>query len=68
MPLYRASFRHTFSNGDTVELTSKPYPANSWDHARQLARAFGYEDVRIAVADDPQHGVRKEYPLLTIVE
>ena len=24
MPLYRASFRHTFSNGDTVELTSSP--------------------------------------------
>lgn len=68
MPLYRASFRHTFSSGDTVELTSKPYPANSWDHARQLARAFGYEDVRIAVADAPQHGVRKEYPLLTVVE
>jgi len=26
MPFYRASFRHTFSTGDTVELTSSPYP------------------------------------------
>ncbi len=68
MPLYRASFRHTFSNGDTVELTSKPYPAHSWDHARQLADAFGYEDVRIAVVDYPQHGVRKEYAMLTEVK
>jgi hypothetical protein len=48
MPFYRASFRHTFSTRDTVELTSRPYPANSWEHARQLADAFGYEDVRIA--------------------
>ena len=39
MPFYRASFRHTFSTGDTVELTSSPYPANSWEHARQLADA-----------------------------
>ncbi|WP_414431350.1 hypothetical protein [Alcanivorax sp. IL2] len=68
MPLYRASFRHTFSNGDTVELTSSPYPANSWDNARQLAEAFGYEDVRIAVADHHQHGTRTEYPMLTAVE
>lgn len=68
MPLDRASFLHTFSSGDTEELTSKPYPANSWDHARQLADAFGYEDVRIAVVDYPQHEVRKEYPMLTEVE
>jgi len=68
MPLYRASFRHTFSNGDTVELTSTPYPAKSWENAIQLADAFGYEDVRIAVADYPQHGIRKEYPMLTAVK
>lgn len=68
MPLYRASFRHTFSSGDTVELTSKPYPANSWDHARALADAFGYEEVRIAVADFSQHGGRREYPMLTVVD
>lgn len=68
MPLYRASFRHTFSNGDTVELTSKPYLANSWEHAETLADAFGYEDVRIAVADISAHGIRKEYPMLTVVE
>ena len=68
MPLYRASFRHTFSSGDTVELTSKPYPANSWEHARELADAFGYEEARIAVADYPQHGIRKEYPMLTAVK
>ena len=62
MPLYRASFRHTFSSGDTVELTSKPYPANSWDHARQLADAFGYEDVRIAVADYPHTAYARNTP------
>ena len=68
MPRYRASFRHTFSSGDTVELTSKPYPANSWEHAQALADAFGYEDVRIAVADFYQHGGRREYPMLTVVD
>ena len=68
MPLYRASFRHTFSSGGTVELTSKPYPANSWEHAKELADAFGYEDVRIAVSDHYQHGGRKEYPMLMSVK
>ena len=56
MPFYRASFRHTVSTGGTVELTSRPYPANSWEHARQLAEAFGYGDVRIAVKDQHADG------------
>ncbi|PHR67316.1 hypothetical protein [Alcanivorax sp.] len=68
MPFYRSSFRHTFSTGDTVELTSHPYPANSWEHARQLADAFGYEDVRIAVEDRHTDGRITVYPMLTSVE
>lgn len=68
MPFYRASFRHTFSTGDTVELTSSPYPANSWEHARQLADAFGYKDVRIAVKDQHADGRVTVYPMLTSVE
>jgi len=68
MPFYRASFRHTFSTGDTVELTSHPYPANSWEHARQLADAFGYEEVRIAVQDQDADGRITVYPMLTSVE
>lgn len=68
MPYFRASFRHTFSTGDTVELTSSPYRANGWEHARELAEAFGYEDVRIAVADKWVSGGRREYPQLTVVE
>jgi len=59
MPLYRASFRHTFSTGDTVELTSRPYPANS---------SFGYVDVRIAVEDRHSDGRITVYPMLTSVE
>ncbi|WP_348720626.1 hypothetical protein [uncultured Alcanivorax sp.] len=69
MPYFRASFRHTFSNGDTVEMTSSPYRANSWEHARELARAFDYDDdVRLAVADKWISGGRREYPQLTVVE
>lgn len=70
MPYFRASFRHTFSTGDTVEMTSSPFRANSWSRARELARAFGYDDdVRIAVADvDQSSGRRTEYPQLTVVE
>lgn len=68
MPYFRASFRHTFSTGDTVELTSKAYQANTWEQARELADAFGYEDVRIAVADKWVSGGRRVYPALTVVE
>lgn len=68
MPFYRASFRHTFSTGDTVELTSRPHPANSWEHARRLADAFGYEDVRIAVKDHHADARVTVYPMLTSVE
>ncbi len=68
MPFYRPSFRHTFSTGNTVELTSHPYPANIWEHARQLADAFGYEKVRITVQDQVTHGRITVYPMLTSVE
>jgi len=70
MPYFRASFRHTFSTGDTVEMTSNPFKANSWDQARDLAKAFGYDDdVRLAIADvDQNTGTRTEYPQLTMVE
>lgn len=71
MPYFRASFRHTFSNGSTVEMTSHPFTAPTWERARELAKAFHYdhEDVRIAVADICElTGHKKEYPPLTEVK
>ena len=56
MPYTDPVFDAPSAAGDAVELTSKPYPAHSWEHARGLADAFSYEDVRIAVSDHYQHG------------
>ena len=65
MPFYRASFCPTFNAGGTV---AHPAPANSRKYTRQLADAFGYVDVRIAVEDRHSDGRITVYPMLTSVE